>query len=185
MHPVLVRAFVEDCVADVDERLRRRPDLGVIDTTLQPDPLELRMAFDHDEHETELVNAASGLVLPGGQQLVRAQRIPIIGRSRHRRLVLAMEIECYDLVAPTAQLLDADGVPLPAEQWPTAFSGGGIVERHPVYQRPFFCRRGLREYHEHPQHEDDPWARWRDALPLHVTVIELLDDLRRRWHGAA
>lgn len=55
---------------------------------------------------------------------------------------------------------------------------------HPMYHRPFFCRRGLREYHSHEQHEEDPWAAWRDALSLRTIVLELLGDLRVRWHGA-
>jgi hypothetical protein len=117
--------------------------------------------------------------------LTRAQRIPILGRSRTRRLILRLGLDSFDLLAPTATLLAEAGDPLPAAQWPTSFAGGGIVTDHPVYHRPFFCRRGLREYHTHPQHEDDPWAAWRDALPLHAIALELLGDLRVRWHGAA
>lgn len=185
MHPGLVRAHVADSVAELRARLDEHDVLGVVDLGLDLDALVLDIEFDHDEHETELVAARSPLLLPGGGALTRQQRIPILGRSRTRRLVLRMGLDDFDLLPPTAALLDESRHPLPADQWPTSFSGGGIVNDHSIYHRPFFCRRGLREYHSHEQHEDDPWARWRDALPLHAIVIELLADLRTRWHSAA
>lgn len=186
MHPGVVRSFVDASVVEMRDRLEGRLDLGVVDVVLDIDAPEVFVAFDHHEHETEVVATASPLLLPGGKQLTRNHRVPILGRpSRQRRLTLHMGLEGFDLVPPTANLRGDTGEPLPADQWPTSFSGAGIVNDHPTFHRPFFCRRGLREYHSHPQHEDDPWARWRDVLPLYAIVIELLGDLRVRWHGAA
>ncbi|MEO7572381.1 MAG: hypothetical protein ABIX10_08080 [Acidimicrobiales bacterium] len=185
MHPSLVRSHVVQSVADLRARLEDDGDHGVTEVRLDAESLKLDITFDHDEHETELVAARSTLLLPDGSPLTRPQRIPIIGRSRIRRLVLHLELDSYDLLPPIATLRRESGDPLPAEEWPTSFAGGGIVNDHPIYHRPFFCRRGLREYHSHEQHEDDSWAAWRDALPLHVVVVELLTDLRVRWHGAA
>lgn len=185
MHPSTIRAFVKDSVTELRDRLVDHAELGVVDLGLDVERLELDVVFDHDEHETELVPVASSLLLPGGQQLTRQQRIPILGQSRTRRLDLRFGLDGFDLQPPTAELLDEHHVPLPATEWPTSVAGGGIVSNHPIYKRPFFCRRGLREFHTHEQHEDTPWAEWRDALPLHAIVIELLTDLRVRWHGAA
>lgn len=185
MHPSLVRAFVEANVEDLRTRLGGRPDLKTGELTLDLDSLTLNVPFDHTEHDTEVVDATSPFVLPGGRRIARQQRVPILGRSRVRHLTLHMALDGFDLVPPTADLLGEDGEPLAAGEWPTSFAGGGIVQDHPIYGRPFFCRRGLREFHEHEQHEDDPWVRWRDALPLHAIVVELLGDLRVRWHGAA
>ena len=33
-----------------------------------------------------------------------------------------------------------------------------VLDAHPVTKRPFLCLRGVREYHEHPQHDGDDWA---------------------------
>lgn len=185
MHPTTARAFLNDSVAEVDERLAS-VDLGVTDVKLDLDAPELVVAFDHVEYETEAVNARSGLLGPGGQILQRQERVLILGRPpRREHLHLRMDLALFDLVPPTAELLDETGEPLPAEQWPVSWSGQGIVQQHPVYRRPFFCRPGLREYHEHQQHEDEPWARWRDVLPLHKIVIEVLGDMHSRFHGAA
>jgi hypothetical protein len=185
MHPALVRAHLEDSVAALNARLGAHAELGVTELSVDLDAFVLDVGLDHDEHETELITAQSPLLLPGGRALTRQQRIPILGRSRTRRLILRVGVDDFDLLPPTATLLDEARDPLPADQWPTSFSGGGIVSNHPIYHRPFFCRRGLREYHSHEQHEDDPWARWRDALPLQAIIIELLADLSTRWHSAA
>lgn len=32
-----------------------------------------------------------------------------------------------------------------------------VIDQHPKFERPFLCVRGTREYHEHPQHDGDPW----------------------------
>jgi hypothetical protein len=183
MHPSVVFEFVEAEVAELRERLVDSPHRDAT-VTLDTGPV-LRVAFDHEEHVTEAAVAVLPLLGPGGQQLHRQQRIPIIGARRNRRLILEMGLERFDLLPPTATLLDGNAQPLPGDQWPTSLGGGGIVDKHPMTGRPFFCRRGLREYHTHPQHEDDPWASWRGGLRLHMIVIELLDDLRERWHCAA
>jgi hypothetical protein len=185
MHPTLVRSHVLDAVGELRERLDVRDDLGVVDVEVDLERLVLDVTCDHAEHETELVNATSPILSPAGVPIVRAMRIPMLGRARRRRLILRFGLDDYDFLAPTAELLDADANPIPFAQWPTSIGGGGIVDNHPTYKRPFFCRRGLREFHELDQHEDVPWAAWRDGLPLHATVTELLEDLAKRWHAAA
>lgn len=94
-----------------------------------------------------------------------------------------MELNGYDSLPPTAELLLPDRSPLPPSDWPKSIGGQGIVHDSKDYGRPFFCRRGLREYHSHSQHEDDPWDAYREHLALHQIVMELLRDMRDTWIG--
>lgn len=186
MHPTLVRSYVTEQVDELRARLDQRPDLAVRSIDLDGDAMQLFVEFDHVAAATEMVNVASPLQHASGQMIAARWRVPILGRSATTRtLVLLLTLDGYDLDPPTAQLLASDRTLLPPEQWPTSFSDGGIVGRHPLYERPFFCRAGLREYHSHPQHEDEPWHRYRDAIPLADLVIELLADLSTRWRAAA
>lgn len=186
MHPVETRAYVHGVVRDLRQRLSDRPDLRVVDIDLDIGGPGVYVAFDHEDYITAGVVERSPLLLSGGQRIRRNVRVPLLGEGhRVRRLVLHLGLDGYDLLAPTANLLTDQREPLHSGEWPKSFDGRGIVQDHPRYGRPFFCRRGIREYHEHPQHEDDPWVRYRNGLPLHAIVVELLSDLRTRWHGAA
>lgn len=187
MHPTETRPYVVKVVEDLRQRLVDRADLRVVDVDLDLGAAPgAYIAFDHESYTTTEVVERSRLLLSGGQEIRRHVRVPLLGRGhRVRRLVLHLGLDSYDLLPPTANLLTDQREPLRPEEWPKSFDGRGIVNDHPQYGRPFFCRRGVREYHEHPQHEDDPWVRYRNGLPLHAIVIELLRDLRARWHGAA
>lgn len=46
-----------------------------------------------------------------------------------------------------------------------------ILEGHPITKKPFLCMRGIREYHEHPQHTGDDWMLYRK----HVGLFTVLD----------
>lgn len=185
MHPSEVRLHVIEAVDELRARIVN-VDLGITGITLDKEQLVLSIRFDHHELETTTAVERSPLHLAGGQQRARTVRVPLIGGSHTTRpLVLRMGLDAFDLKPPTAELLDVDGNRLPRGEWPGSFDQRGIVDDHPRYGRPFFCRRGLREYHEHPQHEEDPWTKYRNGLPLHAIVIELLTELRVRWHGAA
>lgn len=184
MHPIYVRTFISESVADLGTRLIGDAYAGV-DLALDLEVPELVVAFDHHEFATEPANSVSGLLGPAGQHLIETQRVVILGAPRKvRRLKLRMNLEGFDLIPPTAELLDDAGQPLPASDWPHQWRAGGIIDSHRDYKRPFFCRPGLREFHSHPQHEDQPWAQYREMLPLHQIVIDLLYDMRTRFHGA-
>jgi hypothetical protein len=45
-----------------------------------------------------------------------------------------------------------------------------LLDGHPTVKRPFLCLRGVREYHEHPQHDGDDWAMYRSATNVYVLV---------------
>jgi hypothetical protein len=185
VHPRLVAAFIDDSVAGLRERLGGT-DLPIVSVDLDLDVPELRVVFDHHERETVVADALTGLLSADGQHYAQKQRVPLLGGARRsRRLQLRMNVEQFDFKAPTAELLDEHGNPLAPDAWPQSWLGRGIVEQHPAYSRPFFCRPGLREYHEHHQHEDEPWAKWREVLPLQMIVVGLLGDMRERFFGAA
>lgn len=45
-----------------------------------------------------------------------------------------------------------------------------LLGDHPVFKRPFLCLRGVREYHEHPQHTGDDWLLYRRHSGLFSTI---------------
>jgi hypothetical protein len=48
-----------------------------------------------------------------------------------------------------------------------------LLDNHPVTGKPFLCLRGIREYHEHPQHSGDEWLLYRSELSLFSTVMSM------------
>ncbi len=45
-----------------------------------------------------------------------------------------------------------------------------LLDGHPVTKKPFLCMRGIREYHEHPQHTGDDWMQYRKHVGLFSTL---------------
>jgi hypothetical protein len=48
-----------------------------------------------------------------------------------------------------------------------------LLDNHPITKKPFLCIRGIREYHEHPQHSGDDWMLYRQTLSLFSIVMSL------------
>jgi hypothetical protein len=48
-----------------------------------------------------------------------------------------------------------------------------LLDDHPKTHKPFLCLRGVREYHEHPQHTGDDWMLYRQTLSLFSIVMSL------------
>ena len=48
-----------------------------------------------------------------------------------------------------------------------------LLDNHPVTHKPFLCLRGVREYHEHPQHSGDDWLLYRTHINLFSIVMSL------------
>lgn len=181
MHPEDVAELVAGEVDDLEAALAGRPELPVTNVRYTA-PTRIDIAFSANQQEAELVG--QGLIVPGGapgQFQQGGLRVPILGRSHPRPLILAVGCENWDGTPPTAELLLADGTPLPAGQWPQDPVNRGIVFGHPDYDRKFFCRPGLREYHTHPVHKDDPWDAHREGFSLAGLIMGLLDDLANRW----
>jgi hypothetical protein len=45
-----------------------------------------------------------------------------------------------------------------------------LLGGHPLTKKPFLCMRGIREYHEHPQHTGDEWMQYRKHVGLFSTL---------------
>jgi hypothetical protein len=181
MHPEDVAEFIAESVDILAEKLQSSPELG---GTPVLEGVKLYVPFVKLERTLVQHALETGFVLPGGGGVSMVHQVPLLGqRPTERQLILHLDLADFDGQPPTAQLLLPDETPLPAAEWPKSIRGQGIVHGHKDYPRPFFCRRGLREYHSHPQHEDDPWDKHREHLALHQIVIELLDGLRNTWIG--
>ena len=48
-----------------------------------------------------------------------------------------------------------------------------LLDDHPITHKPFLCLRGIREYHEHPQHSGDDWLLYRTQMSLFSIVMSL------------
>ena len=48
-----------------------------------------------------------------------------------------------------------------------------LLDDHPITHKPFLCIRGIREYHEHPQHSGDEWLLYRTQMSLFSIVMSL------------
>jgi hypothetical protein len=199
VHPDDVADYVADAVAELERRVGET-DLPIDELELR-DRIELRLRLRLRSHGAVTVLtgpmpgpiaipvAPGGAPLPAGAGLLigpsvvaqQQMNVPDLGTLKSRELILRVDCSDFDGQPPVAELLTTDGAPLPPGEWPHDPREQGIIHGHPKYDRPFFCRRGLREYHEHPQHEDDPWDRWRDGMPLYQIVLGVVIDLRDRF----
>lgn len=48
-----------------------------------------------------------------------------------------------------------------------------LLDDHPATHKPFLCLRGIREYHEHPQHSGDEWLLYRQSMNMFSIVMSL------------
>jgi hypothetical protein len=48
-----------------------------------------------------------------------------------------------------------------------------LLGDHPTTKRPFLCMRGVREYHEHPQHTGDEWLMYRNNMSLFSIILSV------------
>ena len=48
-----------------------------------------------------------------------------------------------------------------------------LLGEHPNTHKPFLCLRGIREYHEHPQHAGDDWLLYRNEMNLFAIVMNV------------
>jgi len=177
MHPDDVARHVDASVDVLRDAVQ--PDLPIVDIEL--DGTQLRVRYEVELLASTPAAAGPG-VLVGNQIVGTVFNVPILGSRRREQLILTLDVTDFDSQPPTAELLAADGTPLPPERWPRDVEGQGIVPDHPLWRRrPFFCRPGTREFHTHPQHEDEPWDAYREGMSLSNIVLSLIRDLTTRW----
>jgi len=93
--------------------------------------------------------------------------------------MVRFDLTDYDLLAPSVDFFEL-GTDKPLE-FETMFRAlefekvrGAhqvLLPAHPKTNRPFLCLRGIREYHEHPQHSGDDWLLYRDQVSLFSLVL--------------
>lgn len=185
VHP----AHVAEFVAGEVEELRRRAaqtDLPVTAIELEGD-VSLYVGLEVVRHGRLSTRNADGS-MPVGAGLITTEGfafenvLDLSARAEKVSWWLLCDLADFDSQAPTAELLRADRTPLPPQEWPADVKNGGIVDSHPQWHRPWFCRPGFREYHTHLEHEDRPWDEIRgDGTPLHGLVLGLVADLADRF----
>jgi hypothetical protein len=177
VHPQDVADLVNEEVVELQQQLDDHHDLRVRELA-RPHATEIMITFGAKAYASQVVS--QGLIVPGaGGFQQQAHRVPILGQTVERDLILRVRCDNWDGDAAEFDLLDAGEAQL--ADWPKDTTGRGIVHNHPDYARPFFCRPGTREYHSHPVHKDDPWDKHREGATLAGITVGLLNDLANRW----
>lgn len=112
--------------------------------------------------------------VPAGSMM--ATQLPALAATGFKA---RFDLTDYDLIAPSLDFFEL-GTDKPLE-FATMFRALEFEEvrgahpvllpAHPKTGRPFLCLRGIREYHEHPQHSGDDWLLYRDQTSLFSLVL--------------
>jgi putative metal binding uncharacterized protein len=122
------------------------------------------------------VTQQGGLFLPAGT--ARQVEVPSLSASAFKA---HFDLTNYDLDPPSLEFRDPwTDAPL---QYSTMLRAlqfdrdrrGQIVllDDHPATHKPFLCVRGIREYHDHPQHSGDEWLLYRKSMSMFSIVMTL------------
>lgn len=90
-------------------------------------------------------------------------------------LRLRMTCDDWNDLAPSIDLLEADGRPLSHNPGPSKIFHPGM---HPRTGRRFICMPGTREYHQHDSHVNDPWENYR-----HQSKYDLFGIVTQVWNA--
>jgi len=122
------------------------------------------------------ITQQGGLFLPRGA--ARQVQMPSLSASAFKA---HLDLSNYDLDPPSLEFRDPwSDKPL---EYTTMFRAlqfdrdrrGQIVllDDHPATHKPFLCVRGIREYHEHPQHSGDEWLLYRESMSMFSIAMTL------------
>lgn len=105
--------------------------------------------------------------------------VPLLDRRQESSIVLALECDNYDTDPPSlAYMVNWEATQeLPFQAWP---KGAGVVQQHPLTEKPFLCRPGVREFHTHFQHGDEPWDKYRGRIRPRDLLLTIAKDLRNK-----
>lgn len=98
-----------------------------------------------------------------------------------RPFIARISLDDFDLCAPSVRFLDVRSrKDLTAQEIVPGnlMAEDGRVQQvvladHPVHHRSFLCVRGVREYHDHPQHTGDDWFLYRGRIGL-FDIVDLI-----------
>ncbi len=122
-----------------------------------------------------ITQSGSILLPPGSAAMGAAEFHNLSARAFKGRF----ELDDYDLRPPSLQFIDAwTNAPLDYNTMFRALEYEKerkahlvLLGDHPVTGRPFLCLRGIREYHEHPQHSGDDWLLYRNDMSFFSIVM--------------
>ena len=138
--------------------------------------VELLLVPRHPLQTAFAVSQAGSIVLP--QAAVMRLEVPSLAA---RAFKAHFDLTDYDLRAPSLELRDfwTDAVltyatmfrALEFEQQRKVHAV--LLDDHPTTHKPFICLRGIREYHEHPQHSGDSWLLYRTKMSLFSIIMSV------------
>lgn len=137
------------------------------------DPEVSRAKFDT---EIAAINdEASSFAKARGWEVVRTEypvlAVVLTHPRTQRRVGFRFVCDGWNEQPPSLALFDPKtDADLPWAQWPQG--GWSAGDAHPVTQKPFLCLPGIREYHVHPSHLDNPWTNYKshDSYKLRYIV---------------
>jgi len=118
------------------------------------------------------------VVVPAGATAFQAAEIPSLAA---RAFKARFDLTDYDLRAPSLEFRDpwtdvllTYATMLRAIEYEHQRQAHLVLlDDHPVTHKPFLCLRGVREYHEHPQHSGDSWLLYRAEMSLFAIIMSL------------
>lgn len=131
--------------------------------------VQLLFVSQHPLQVAFAVPKAGNIILPQGS--MAAAEVPSLSA---RAFKAHFDLTDYDLRAPSLEFRDPwTDVPLPYSTMFRALEFEKqrkahlvLLDDHPATHKPFLCIRGIREYHEHPQHSGDDWLLYRKDMSL-------------------
>lgn len=122
------------------------------------------------------VTQQGALFLPAGART--AIEVPSLSASAFKA---HFDLSNYDLDPPALEFRDPwtdqpsqYGTMFRALQFDQHRKGQVVLlDDHPLTHKPFLCLRGIREYHEHPQHSGDEWLLYRESINMFSVVMSL------------
>lgn len=119
---------------------------------------------------------SGSIILPQGAMMV--VEVPSLSA---RAFKAHFDLTDYDLRAPslefrdpwTENLLSYDTMFRALEYEKERKAHLVLLGDHPTTHKPFLCLRGIREYHEHPQHSGDDWLLYRNQMSLFSIAMSL------------
>jgi len=124
------------------------------------------------------ITQSGSIFLPPGTSAIGTAGLPNLAA---RAFKAHFELSDFDLRAPSLQfrdpwtdeLLDYNTMFRAFEYEKHRQVHLVLLGDHPTERRPFLCLRGIREYHEHPQHSGDDWLQYRNDISFFSIVMSV------------